>query len=1009
LRQRLAAALAEGEPQRVVKLRAGLLATRGDAAQVEPLADALLTLPVAEFGVVRELLAAKADPAVAATLWERANDQQHVPAQQRFQAAVALARLAPAEPRWSVLAPFIARHLASLPAADLVAWRPLLEPVRAVLTPEVAHLVAQPNLDPIARRAAAETLADYARDDGKVIAEAMVQSDPATFEVLWSAAAQNRETAVQRLEEELVKSEIPTWTKTSFNPAWIEMTEGVRQRIRDAMGEIADDWAYCLRLRVDEAKALCEEMRPTGYRPISLWSWQENNQMLAALIWRRDGENWQIEGPLAPSRILAMDQQFRERRLCPAAVDRLPGNENKFLAIWGPASSIQHDAAESENSEPRLFRSMSTLLPTTWRLKTYRQEEAQQSDTLLDLDRVARQQPLVDQDEPGFSQSGLHPTAEKAREFEKTLLVLETPVVVNDSGEYWLRIKSLQPLRVTVDEELVVDRWSTPRGEPTETELDVSLSAGAHRIRIEAYHETGELCLYASVGMLGLGIDGGQSVRNRETPDPLTIVTAWGQTATALRDQVHNHLLRGFRPAAFRFFSTTANNAPAFGVTCERRLATDEQLDAQRERKARAAFGLARLEHQDSVWPHLAFVPRAEEPDSQDPSLRTEILHGLAEFHIPLDTIVRRLENGLSERATGQRDAAQTSILQALLKALGGYTGELTATERQQVIQRLKLGQLYETDADAGLHGACEWVLRTWGETDFLAEAVVRLSKDRPQPPAPHQGDPTAWFINSQRQTFVVFPPGVVTMGSPPQERGHKTWESLHQRHIQCSFAIATTEITRDQYAVFAQRTGIDQRGTDYSRTLQDPQTRVTWLEAALYCNWLSEQDGLDVCYEIDLQSNPPKAEMKENFLELNGYRLPTEAEWEYACRAGVGAAWSDGRTEARLSRSAWFLKNSDDHLWPVGSLKPNEAGLFDMAGNAWEWCQERYLDYPQDIAIHAILLDRQSSACMSSNRVLRGGSFDSTSIDLRAANRGGSRPGGDYDVVSFRPSRTYP
>jgi len=249
----------------------------------------------------------------------------------------------------------------------------------------------------------------------------------------------------------------------------------------------------------------------------------------------------------------------------------------------------------------------------------------------------------------------------------------------------------------------------------------------------------------------------------------------------------------------------------------------------------------------------------------------------------------------------------------------------------------------------------------------------------------------------------------VFTMGSPAEEPGRSEGEQQHQRRIERSFAIAATEVTQAQYASFAKANAIKIRDQS-SRTQEQPQISVSWFEAAGYCNWLSVEEGLDACYELDLESNPPKVAMKPDFLKLNGYRLPTEAEWEYACRSGVTMEWGHGRAERRLKHYAWYRPNRGHlRVSAVGRLMPNEAGLFDMFGNALEWCQERYLFYPQDTAIHAMLLDRHDSVDARSVRVLRGGSFDYKAADVRAANRNDYLPVNDDDHVSFRPSRTYP
>ena len=126
----------------------------------------------------------------------------------------------------------------------------------------------------------------------------------------------------------------------------------------------------------------------------------------------------------------------------------------------------------------------------------------------------------------------------------------------------------------------------------------------------------------------------------------------------------------------------------------------------------------------------------------------------------------------------------------------------------------------------------------------------------------------------------------------------------------------------------------------------------TSWYQAAAYCNWLSQQQKLPEdqwCYEIsetDLRAikngDPPAAmKLKENYLSLTGYRLPTEAEMEYATRAGAVTSRYYGETEELLAKYAWYIKNSKEKTWPVGSLKPNDLGLFDVQGNVFTWCQE--------------------------------------------------------------------
>src|SRR5207245_3936582 len=124
----------------------------------------------------------------------------------------------------------------------------------------------------------------------------------------------------------------------------------------------------------------------------------------------------------------------------------------------------------------------------------------------------------------------------------------------------------------------------------------------------------------------------------------------------------------------------------------------------------------------------------------------------------------------------------------------------------------------------------------------------------------------------------------------------------------------------------------------------------VTWHEAAEYCNWLSKEEGLpptEWCYEANAAGKYAEGmKLAANYLKRTGYRLATEAEWEYACRAGAVTSRSYGEAEDLLGKCAWYLGNSKERTWPVGRLKPNDLGLFDMHGNIWTWCQERYLPY---------------------------------------------------------------
>jgi formylglycine-generating enzyme required for sulfatase activity len=187
------------------------------------------------------------------------------------------------------------------------------------------------------------------------------------------------------------------------------------------------------------------------------------------------------------------------------------------------------------------------------------------------------------------------------------------------------------------------------------------------------------------------------------------------------------------------------------------------------------------------------------------------------------------------------------------------------------------------------------------------------------------------------------------------------------------------------------------------------PQVMMTWFEAAQYCNWLSQQEGIpeaEWCY-------PPLDQIKEgmqlppDYLHRTGYRLPTEVEWEYAARAGANTSRFFGSSEELLREYAWYSGNTfNERPWPVGQLKPNDFGLFDMYGNVWEWVQNWYKRELTD----RVREDREDAILIVSKdyeRPRRGGSYSYSADFLRSAYRNHYIPDQRRDSVGFRIART--
>ncbi len=437
---------------------------------------------------------------------------------------------------------------------------------------------------------------------------------------------------------------------------------------------------------------------------------------------------------------------------------------------------------------------------------------------------------------------------------------------------------------------------------------------------------------------------------------------------------------------------------PKSNAAREEEADTEQAKDELGERQARAAVALVRLGHSGDVWPLLRH--------SADPRLRGLIVSWLSPLGADAKAIMAELDKLNSPaspdatRATRRMDAilfdSQTSTRRALILALGTYGAELLSPgEREPVIARLVT--LYEHDLDAGIHGASAWTLRQWKQREKLETIDARLKgQDR--------GD-RRWYVNSQGHTLVIVGgPVTFRMGSPPSEPERFDNETPHQHDIHRRFAIAATEVTVEQYQAFVRENpGVSHTRVDrYSPDPNGPMNGVTWYQAAAYCNWLSQKEHLPECYEPNEPGEYAHGmRIKADALKLNGYRLPTEAEWEYTARAGALTSRHYGASERHLWHYAWYQANGKDRAWPVGTLLPNDLGLFDTLGNMSEWCQEAAANADQTTAESYEIINEIP-------RLLRGGSFTNPSAYVRSAYRIWYAPANRFVNCGFRPARTY-
>ena len=210
------------------------------------------------------------------------------------------------------------------------------------------------------------------------------------------------------------------------------------------------------------------------------------------------------------------------------------------------------------------------------------------------------------------------------------------------------------------------------------------------------------------------------------------------------------------------------------------------------------------------------------------------------------------------------------------------------------------------------------------------------------------------------------------------------------------------------QYQQFVEENpGVDHAGNErYSPDQEGPINEVSWYHAAAYCNWLSRKEHLEECYEPNERGQYAEGmTIRSDILRRTGYRLPTDAEWEYACRAGAGTSRYYGATVDLLKRYAWYVDTSPDRALPRGLLLPNDLGLFDMLGNVHEWVQDR-----SDISVQPSNDPTTAEAVnVVIPRVYRGGTVDNRPATLRSANRFWGAPSNRETDGGFRLARTLP
>ena len=352
-------------------------------------------------------------------------------------------------------------------------------------------------------------------------------------------------------------------------------------------------------------------------------------------------------------------------------------------------------------------------------------------------------------------------------------------------------------------------------------------------------------------------------------------------------------------------------------------------------------------------------------------------------------------------------DQVTTEKFRATLQAKVVMNGEKTAIGREVgfFLNDIMLGAAAcDKWGRANISIEITWMLLTYGNTLTAQieglDGIITLALPLPERPKTSaeiekeererqekiSREKRKRFVAELERYMVEIPTGTFEMGQNDEEqRLLKQWGWWNDYfYNECPrHAVKLSEFAMSRYPVTqAQWEAVIRTNPSNFKGMHLPVEQVSWNDAQEFCQRISQETG-------------------------KMYRLPTEAEWEYACRAGSSDIWSFGSDPTVLSQYAWFSENAGNQTHPVGQLQPNAWGLFDMHGNVWEWCQDAYIS-----DIYATLHVQSPSvnpiyASGGAMRVIRGGSWYNFPARVRASGRNYGGPAHPYHDVGFRIVRT--
>jgi serine/threonine protein kinase/formylglycine-generating enzyme required for sulfatase activity len=432
----------------------------------------------------------------------------------------------------------------------------------------------------------------------------------------------------------------------------------------------------------------------------------------------------------------------------------------------------------------------------------------------------------------------------------------------------------------------------------------------------------------------------------------------------------------GYQPVCLDLISDSQNTNFASSVWSRRKL-TQNDVASNARRIAIYALALARSGENDAIMDGLS--------DKWGRSVQSAII-ALAPNLIGADQCVSMLRN------------AQTASMQAtIVSTLGNYNrSQFNETEYRYLI--LRLTEWADSAPQSQLRNMSRWCLQNFSEKVPNQKPSQTIAADR------------NWYTNTIGQQMIVFtPPELVQVGRMDERR---IWTHIGRR-----FALAATEVSGAQFEDFLN----DQRVSDWIREDRrerltnlsppdHPQSSVSWRLAIRYCQWLNEKENIPEsqwCYQDVWKNKGNEVVSAADYLERTGYRLPTHAEWEWACAGGQNEPWHFGSDEAFTQFFEWTTPHSNNQSQPIGSLRPNHYGLFDMGGNLAEWSDD-YSRPPFRSNDSFFLIDAGNLATDNpANRTLCGGRFKMSPGSATSNSAVYNAPGYRSPTTGFRVART--